>query len=126
MQILNMRTLSSIAVAVSALVVVVATIIIIFMWPWLRPPPTYRFPVPPETLLTEEAALEFSRRALVASGENTAGVRPIPYDDEGRYFAMNPNDPARGYVRWQTPRGTFSVRVEKEGPQLVCQIYRMK
>jgi hypothetical protein len=104
----------------------IVTAIVVTMWPWLRPPPTYRFPIPPGTALTEPIAIEFSQKALAADGKEAAAMRPIPYNDKGGYFAANTIDPNNGYVQWMTPQGSYGVGIEKKGQQIVCQVYRSK
>jgi len=122
-----LRGVLYIAAALAVLITLVATIIVFFMWPWLRPPSTHRFPIPPEATLTEAIAVEVSRKALAAEGEDTARMRPIPYDDERHFFAVNTIDSDSGSIRWSTPHGTYyGVRVEKKGSQVVCQVYRLK
>jgi hypothetical protein len=102
-------------VGVLALILgLVVTAIVITMWPWLRPTPTYRFSAPPGTALTEQTAIEFSKKALAADGEEVVASKL--YSDKGDYFA----------VQWMTTNGDYGVRVEKKGQQIVCQVYRFK
>ena len=53
-------------------------------------------------------------------------MRPIPYNDKGGCFAVNTIDPNSGYVQWMTPHGSYGVRIEKVGQQIVCEVYRSK
>lgn len=122
----SLRIVLYMAAGLAVLMTLVVAGIIIFMWPWLRSPPTYRFPLPPETALTEAIAVDLSKKALAAEGVATEGIRPIPCDDEGHYFAVNRNDRESGRIRWATPHGYYSVRVEREGRQIACRVYRLK
>ena len=115
-----------IAAALGVLIVFAIAVVVAFMWPWIRPSPTHRFPIPPGTILTEPVALEFSKKALAAYGEDSAVMHPLPYNGEGHYFAVNRSDPDSGYVQWTTPQASYGVRVEKEGQQIVCRVHRSK
>jgi hypothetical protein len=129
----SLRIVPRIAVALGALVAFLATGIIIFMWPWIQPTPTYRFPIPPGTDLTEPLAIEFSKKALAADGRDLAGTLPVPYRDIGQrrkgenvYFAVNTINHNAGYVLWATRDGSYCVHLEKVGDKLVCEVSRTK
>jgi hypothetical protein len=115
------------------LVVLIVTAIIIFMWPWLRPPSRYRFPIPPGTILTEATAIEFSKKALTADGMNPVGMLPVPYRDIGQrregeniYFAVNTINQNAGCIRWSSTQGEYGVYLEKSGNEIVCEVCRSK
>ena len=129
----SLRTVLYIATAIGVLIAFVVTAIVIFMWPWLRPSPTYRFPIPPGTVLTEPLALEFSKKALAADGTDVAGMLPVPYRDvsqrregENVYFAVNTINQNAGCVRWSSPYGEYGVYLEKSDNAIVCQVSRSK
>ncbi len=129
----SLRFILCIAGALAVLLGIVVTAIIVTMWPWLGSPPTYRFPVPPGTTLTEQIAIEFSRKALITDGKGSPGIWPTPYRSQGPgedsrnlYFAVNTIDPNDGYVLWTTRDGSYSVRVNKVGDEIVCRVSRMK
>jgi hypothetical protein len=99
---------------------------IIFMWPWLRSPPTHRFPMPVGTAFTEAIAIDASKMALANEGYDVSPMLPVPCDKEGHYFAVNAQDANSGCVSWCTPQGSYRVRVQKEGQEIVCEVYRLK
>ena len=129
----SLKVVLYIAATLGVLIAFVVTAIIIFMWPWIRPSPTYRFPMPPGTALTEAIAIEVSKKALVADGRESAGMLPIPYRDasqrregENVYFAVNTIDPNAGYVLWTTGDGSYCVHLVRSDNETVCQVSRMK
>ncbi len=116
-----------------AFVLLIAGFLVIAVWPWLWPPPSYRFSLPSGTNLTEQIAIECSRKALAADGKESPGMCPTPYRDRGPgedstnlYFAVNTTDPNNGYVLWTTRQGTYGVELQKVGNEIVCQVYRSK
>ena len=121
------------ALGVLAILIACTVIVaVVVLWPF-RPSPLYRFPFPSESLLTESLAIEFSRRALAADGLASPQMRPVPYRRQGQgedgtnhYFVVNAKASDRGYVRWATPEANCGVTVEKQGDQVVCQVFREK
>ncbi|MBU4398693.1 MAG: hypothetical protein KKE86_05085 [Planctomycetes bacterium] len=70
---------------------------------------------------------------MVADGKASPGMQLEPYrtpgqlgDNKNRYFAVNTIDPNSGYVHWMTPQGSYGVRIERKGTQIMCRIYRLK
>jgi len=125
------RSRNSLLILLFVTAVLIAGIVMVATWLW--EPPSYRFPVPPETVLSDSLAMEFSKKALAAHLKNSPQMLPIPCHPQGQsasnenlYFAVNANDPNRGYVRWSTPQGIYGVTVENQGDRVVCQIYPEK
>jgi hypothetical protein len=121
-----LKNVLDIAGVIGVLLVLFITPIVITLKPWLLSPPTYRFSIPTETTLTEPIAVEFTKEALAADGKDSAMVRPIPFDNEGRFFAANTIDPNSGYVQWMTQQDSYGVQVEKKGQEIECRIYQLK
>ena len=114
-------------------VALIAGFIIAALWPWLKTPVSYRFPLSQEAALTEPLAIAFTKKALIADGQATSGMLPMSYRPNGQaedkrnlYFAVNSIDPNSGYVLWSTFQGGYIVHIEKEGDHVVCQVHRMK
>jgi hypothetical protein len=101
------------------------TVAIFLVWPWLRSPSTHRFPMPVGSAFTEAIAIDASKKALANEGCD-APMLPVPCDDEGHYFAVNPQDSNSGGVSWSTPHGSYRVRVQKEGQEIVCEVHCLK
>lgn len=101
------------------------TAAIFLVWPWLRSPSTHRFTMPVGSALTEAVAIDASRKALANEGCDVP-MLPIPCDDKGHYFVVNAQDSSSGCVRWSTPHGSYGVRVQKDGQEIVCEVYRSK
>ncbi len=120
-------------VGVLALLIgLIVTAIVITVWPWLWPS-TYRFSIPPGIALTEQIAIEYSRKALMADGKGTSGMRPAPYRDQGPgddgrnlYLAVNTIDPNQGYVKWATRDAYYSVHMHKRASEIECEVSRDK
>jgi hypothetical protein len=123
-----------IAGVLALLIGLIVTAIVIIEWARLRPSPTYRFSIPPGTALTEQIAIEFSRKALIADGKGSPGILPTPYRSQGPgedgrnlyYFAVNTIDPDNGSVLWTTREGSCSVDVHKRGNQIECRVSLLK
>ena len=107
------RSLKFVLYIVGVLALLMALIVAamdITWWLWFRPSPTYRFSMPPGTALTEQVAIEYSRKALMKWIPLIAdrGMCPFLYrfqgpGDDGRdlYFAVNTIDPNEGCVNGQ-------------------------
>ncbi len=127
-------SLRFVLILLAAFALLIAGFLVVALWPWLRSPPSYRFSLPPGTNLTEQIAIEFSRKALAADGMESPGMCPTPYrdrrpgeDGKNLYFAVNTIDPNNGYVLWTTREGYYySVQLQKVGSEIVCQVYRSK
>ena len=98
-------------------------------------PSECRLPFPPGIALTELVAIEFSKKALLADGKDSAGMLPVPYRDIGQrpkgenvYFAVNTINSNAGYVLWTTrdESNRYCVHLEKVGDEIVCQVSRMQ
>ncbi len=129
----SLRFVLCMAGVLALLIGLIVAAIVIIMWPWLRPSPTYRFSIPPGTALTEQIAIEFSRKALIADGKGSPGIWPTPYRSQGPgedgrnlYFAVNTIDPDNGSVLWTTREGSYSVDVHKRGNEIECRVSLLK
>lgn len=114
-------------VVVSALVLPpLVALPLIYFW---QQPTLYRFSFPAGQPLTENDAVELSRRALILYGKQSGGMHPVPYwHDDERIFARSDLDPDSGYVLWWVSRPEceweYSVDVTREGDEVVCAIVR--
>ncbi len=97
----------------------------------LNPRPHY-YGIDPSAKLTEELAIQFTRQALVDDDKATAKMVPEPYwpdsqfenpEEAERLFARNRIDSNSGYVIWSVG---YHVRIEREGAQIVCRVYKPK
>ncbi len=97
-----------------------------------------------ERPLTEQVALEITRRALEADGYDTSVLSPVEYRHEfpeghaERFFARNTLNSNSGRVLWgpaPAPWGslikrnafrTYAVRIEKSGSEIRCRVYKGK
>ena len=130
----SLRLIVYVVGVVAVLLGFTITAIIITEWFRLRPSPTYRFSIPPGSALTEQIAVEFSRKALIADGKGSPGIWPTPYrfhgdpgvDGRNLYFAVNTIDPDSGYVLWTTREGSYSVDVHKRGNEIECTVRLLK
>ena len=130
------RYVKLVALVLGALALVILALVVIVAWPWLRRPSEYRFPLASETELTgltEQCAVDLTRRALVADGKWSPKMRPIPCSTESRsadggypYFAADRDNIARGYVRWTAGDGIYAVAIEKKADQAICRVYKEK
>jgi hypothetical protein len=82
--------------------------------------------------LTEDVAVELTRRALEAEAFDASSMKPQRYwRDNSSVFARNAFNPNHGYVLWGDRRYTFphwdySVRLEKNDSDVICRVYRPK
>lgn len=124
----HFRTVVKIALAAFAVLVgVVGMSAAVFFWHIT--PSVHEFPVGPDVQLTEEVAIEYTRKALVLDGKASPGMHPFKWTDrEFDYFARNTLDPNRGQVLWEIDsdrRGwDFAVNIEKTDSKITCSIYR--
>lgn len=81
------------------------------------------------TPITEEEAVEASRRALHQVGEDETLFTPRAWDGRN-LFARNTLTPTEGYVLWEpVVTGThpgFAVNVEQSGSTVRCEVCRCK
>jgi hypothetical protein len=91
----------------------------------------YRFPFPAEKVLTEQDAVELSKRALILDGKRSDTMRPVlsgHKDAEGHevIFCTGPDNPDRGWVLWSLGRPDrlweYLVVVTRQGDEIVCII----
>ena len=104
---------------------------IIYFW---QQPTLYRFSFPAAQPLTEGDAVELSRRALILHGKQSAAMHPVPWrghpDEDGRapLFARRDGYPDDGVVLWLVGRTdvvwNYSVRVYRDGDEVVCEVVR--
>lgn len=92
-------------------------------------PRIYRFAFPEGQPLDQSAAIEFSRKGLVAARIHMTGARPMPfYPDKPVVFVLNAENTSSGVVMWKVPRlGTprrthFTVTVERIGAQVTVSL----
>jgi len=91
------------------------------------PSTTWQFTIPPNTPLTEELALKFSREALEKYGVSSHFMQPekMTWSEKQVYFLRNVINPDRGMVRWGLSDGRiFDVWLEKNGDVVTCNIRR--
>jgi len=125
------RTVVVVALAIFASVVgsVVLSVAAFF---WHITPSVHEFPVDdPDVQLTEDVAIEYTRKALVLDGKGSPDMHPYKWEGSSRidYFAHSESDPNSGKVLWETNnrRGwDFSVNIEKTESEITCSIYRPK
>lgn len=119
-------------VAVAALVLPpLLAMPIIYFW---TKPTLYRFSFPADRPLEEKDAVELSRQALVLYGKQSTGMHPAPWsghpDENGRapLFARRDGYPDDGQILWwiASPEHDweYSVRVYREGDEVVCEVAR--
>jgi hypothetical protein len=86
-----------------------------------------------DRLLTEDLAVEFTRKTLQAEGIDVSSLKPQPYDwhddpyRNAKLFARNTINPNQGYVLWGDPHHAaweYSVTIEKKGLDICCRVYR--
>ncbi len=123
------RTPTAICVTATSVVLVLALYLLLFE---LRPvfwPRKQR--IPDERALTEDVAVELTRKALESDGYDTTVLAPLQHRD-GRTFIQG-HDEDRGYVQWifdsdvqPDRRRAFLVAIEKHGVEYRCRVYRSK
>lgn len=102
---------------------------------WIRgqKPTVYRIAFPEDRELTERAAIELTKQALVLDGKSTVGMRPVASGHnapDGReiLFLHDPNQTDSGSVLWWLQRidctWEYSVGVQREGMDVVCTIVK--
>lgn len=120
-----------IAIVIALLLLPLVALPIIYFF---QQPTLYRFPFPADRPLTEEDAVDLSRRAIILHGRQSAGMHPVPWsehpDEKGRapLFAKRDGYPDDGQVLWwiADPRCAweYSVRVHRDGEEVVCEVAR--
>ena len=79
-----------------------------------------------ERPLTEQVAIELTEQALEADGYDTSLLTPVEY---GRhFFVRNTIHPNRGRVTWKPIKENklLTVKIEKNGSEFRCRVYRGK
>ena len=97
---------------------------------------SYSFPVDSKFKLTEENAIEMSKRALIEAGLEIEQLVPIPWgppnsEANEKLFARNTIDPNNGYVLWafrnnEVPRRGYSVQLELKGDAIIANVGKFK
>ena len=123
------RPLLIIAVCLSALVG--SAVFVGYFLQRMYRPVSYTFVTGPEAQLTEELALDLTRRALIEDGKGSPRMRPFrlgPKPPPGQtefFLSRNTINPNQGDVRWHTgPGPSYSVEIELHDGEAVCTIYR--
>jgi hypothetical protein len=81
--------------------------------------------------LTEDVAVELTRKTLEEEGFDVASMTPQPFwHNDPRVFARNTINPNNGYVLWgdphHAPAWEYSVTIEKNGSDVWGRVYRPK
>jgi hypothetical protein len=81
--------------------------------------------------LTEDVAVDLTRKALAVEGIDVASLKPQPFwRKDPRVFARTTINSNSGYVLWGDPRQAsgweYSVTIEKNGSDVRCRVYRPK
>lgn len=131
---IQVRSVGCCIAAVLVLALVLPPLIalpLIYFW---QQPALYRFPFPETRPLTEKDAVDLSRRAMILHGKQSAGMHPVPWsghpDETGRepLFAMREGYPDDGQVLWRVadPQSEweYSIRVHRDGDEVVCEVAR--
>ena len=118
------RTVFKIALlTIAVLVAVVGISAAVFFWHIT--PSVHEFSVDANAQITEEVAIEYSRKALALDGRDSPDMHPVKWTDwEFDHYARNPN---WCRVYWETddlPGWDFKVNIEKTGSKITCSIYR--
>jgi hypothetical protein len=85
-----------------------------------------------ERSLNEDVAVDLTRKTLTAEGFDVTSLEPRPFGyDHPLLFARNSLNPNNGYVLWGDRRHAFphwdySVRIEKNGSDVLCRVSRPK
>lgn len=77
--------------------------------------------------LSEDMAIEISRKALQAAGYDVAGLRPLPLGNDSKIL-FEQNSETEGAMSWIPLSGGLSVRVRmtKQSDGIHCRIYKQK
>ncbi len=93
----------------------------------------YVFDVPEGTVLSEEVALQYTKRALIKAGKNPSSMKPVrrweadPEEHKGFFFRRNTTDPNDGDVLWWVDSSAnYSVRVSLQGDKISCRVVPLK
>jgi len=117
--------------AVLAVSLFVLPLIYVLTGQYFRKPSEYRFPFPAEKRLTEQDALNLSRRAMILDGKRSDGMHPVlsgHKDADGRelFFCRKEGNSDEGWVLWWLERPDheweYSVGIAREGDEVVCTI----
>ncbi len=88
-----------------------------------------RFPFPANQPLTEDVALDYSRRAFARTWIDMTGAQPLPfYSTQTNILIFDAENTNRGSLVWRVPsqgtqrRAHYSAYVEKKGPELVVTL----
>lgn len=93
----------------------------------------YRFVFPTKKRLTEQDAIDLTKRALILDGKRSDAMRPVlsgHKDADGRevFFCRKGGDSDEGWVLWWLERPDheweYSVGITREGDMVVCTIAR--
>lgn len=94
-----------------------------------RRPRAYRIPFPAVELLTDEGAIELSKRAMILDGKYTTEMRPVARghtDARGRETFISRNADGSVEILWWLGRPgylwEYAVRVKRDGDDAVCSI----
>jgi hypothetical protein len=96
-------------------------------------PSEYRFPFPAEKALTQQEAIELSRRALILDGKRSDTMHVLSsghQDAEGHdvLFGRDRDNLDRGAIRWSLGppdlARKYSVVVTRHGNEIICLIYK--
>jgi hypothetical protein len=81
--------------------------------------------------LTEDVAIDLTKRTLVAEGIEVSAMEPQRFwTNDPRLFARNTINPNQGYVLWGNPQHgpmwEYHVNIKKNGSDVRCRVYRPK
>lgn len=78
-------------------------------------------------VVTEDIAIDVTKRTLEKNGIDTSNMIPVPYwQNDNRIFARNEHSPNNGYVLWHDKRNIktlyeYSVSIERKDDHFLCK-----
>jgi hypothetical protein len=117
-----------ITIIVAALLLAIAGLLCIWLYVVIYTTPTeHRFPLDADVELTQDVAIELSRKALILDGKAKETMRPVAgWSDGETLFMRSKSNPQEGQVLWWVSRPEYtweySVTVRRNGGEIVCSI----